>query len=86
MIALRDKNLVAQSEIPISVTLRDHTVDQISTDILVENNVIVGLEATSGLSQEHQAQGINDLKATGIKVGLLINFGRPKIEIKRLRK
>ena len=42
------------------------------------------LKAVKALTAEHQAQIINYLKATGLEVGLLINFGNPKLEFKRL--
>ena len=44
----------------------------------------VEIKAVSALTGEHQAQLIDYLKVTGIQVGLLLNFGRPRIEIKRL--
>lgn len=46
--------------------------------------MIVELKAVRALLPEHQAQVINYLKATGIEVGLLVNFGNPRIEYKRL--
>jgi hypothetical protein len=48
------------------------------------NLELVFLKAVKALSPEHEAQIINYLKATGIKVGLLINFGKPKLERKSL--
>ncbi len=52
-------------------------------DLLVENIVLVELKAVKALAPEHQAQIINYLKSTGIEVGLLINFGNPKLEYRR---
>ncbi len=49
----------------------------------VEGNVIVELKAAKAIAPQHQAQIINYLKATGIEVGRLINFGNPKLEYKR---
>ena len=49
----------------------------------VEGKVIVELKAAKAIAPEHQAQIINYLKATGFEVGLLINFGNPKLEYKR---
>ena len=73
-------------EKPILVMFRGQSVGQLYADLFVEGKVIVELKAVSALATEHSAQTINYLKATGIEVGLLINFGRLKIEYKRLHK
>lgn len=86
LIALRTKGLSAEIEKPISVTFRGQSVGQFYADLFVDGKVIVELKAVSALAPEHSAQTINYLKATGIEVGLLINFGHPKIEYKRLHK
>lgn len=52
-------------------------------DLLVEGRVLIELKAVAQLSPVHEAQLLNYLKATGIKVGLLINFAHPKAQIKR---
>ncbi len=86
VIALRAKGLVVEIEKPISVTFLGQSVGQFFADLFVDGKVIVELKAVFALAPEHSAQTINYLKATGIEVGLLINFGRPKIEYKRLHK
>ena len=53
-------------------------------DFVVDGKVILELKAVTEMSTVHQAQIINYLKATGIKVGLLINFGTTKLQHKRL--
>ena len=53
-------------------------------DFIVAGEVVLELKATPELTSVHEAQTINYLKATGIKVGLLVNFGQPKLQIKRL--
>lgn len=53
-------------------------------DLFIEDSVIVEIKAISSLDESQKAQCLNYLKATGLKVGLLINFGKPKIEIKRV--
>ena len=65
---------------------RGHLVGDFYADLLVEGQVLVELKAAKTLLPEHQAQVINYLKATGIEVGLLVNFGTPRIEFKRLHK
>jgi GxxExxY protein len=86
VIALRAKSMNVEIEKPISVMFRGQSVGQFYADLFINGKVIVELKAISVLMPEHSAQTINYLKATGIEVGLLINFGRPKIEFKRLHK
>ncbi len=52
-------------------------------DIVVEERVIVEVKAVRSLHDKHTAQLLNYLKATGIRVGLLVNFGAPKLQLKR---
>jgi len=52
-------------------------------DLFVEGKVTVELKAVKAIAPEHQAQVINYLKATGIEVSLLLNFGNPKLEYRR---
>ncbi len=84
-LAIRQKGLKVQAQVPLTVGFRGEEVGQFFADILVEDKVIVELKAVSTLVPEHQSQVINYLKGTGKEIGLLINFGRPKIEYKRLR-
>lgn len=67
---------------PIQVRYRDLRVGEHFADLLVEEKVIVEIKAAKALSEEHEAQLLNDLKATPFEVGLLLNFG-PKPEVKR---
>ena len=86
LIVLAQKGLHARSQAPISVIFRGQSVGEFYADILVEDKVIVELKAVSALTPAHQAQVINYLKATGIEVGLLVNFGQPRLEYKRLHR
>ena len=86
VIVLRQKGMKVEVEKPIMVMFRGQSVGQFYADLFVDDKVIVELKAVSTLAPEHSAQVINYLKATGIEVGLLVNFGRPKIEFKRLHK
>lgn len=52
-------------------------------DIVVEGEVILELKAVNQLQTIHEAQLLNYLKATGFKVGMLVNFKQPKADIKR---
>ena len=53
-------------------------------DLLVENVVLVELKVARGIDHIHQAQCLNYLKATGLPLCLLLNFGSPRLDIKRL--
>lgn len=84
LIALAEKGLTTQAQAPLQVVFRGHVVGEFYTDILVERRVILELKAAKALTSEHEAQLLNYLKATGIKVGLLVNFGKPRLEWRRL--
>jgi len=53
-------------------------------DLIVEDRIIVELKAVRELAEIHFAQLQSYLKATGLKVGLLLNFAKPRLEIKRV--
>lgn len=59
-------------------------VGEFYADVVVEDQVVLELKSVKSLAAEHEAQLLNYLKATGMKVGLLLNFGRSKLEWKRL--
>lgn len=83
LLALRQKGITAESQHPIKVMFRNVCVGEFFADLFVEEKVIVELKAVKTLLPEHQAQIINYLNATGVEVGLLINFGDPRLEYKR---
>ncbi len=82
MIELAKNGMSAQNQQPIKVRYKGVIVGEYSSDILVENSVILELKATSAVIEEHEIQLINYLKATKIEVGLLLNFGK-KPEVRR---
>jgi GxxExxY protein len=83
VLALRQKGLSATAQHPVKVMFRSECVGDFYADILVEQKVVVELKAVKAITPQHQAQIINYLNATGIEVGLLINFGNQKLEYKR---
>jgi GxxExxY protein len=68
IIALRQKGLKVDSEMPLTVTFRGQVVGQFSADLLVEDKIIIELKAVSTLAPEYSAQVINYLKGTGYEV------------------
>ena len=83
MIALSDAGLSVQSQKPVRVLFRGKPVGDFYADLIVEEKVMVELKSAKALIPEHEAQTINYLNATDIEVGLLINFGKPKLEFRR---
>jgi len=73
--------LVAQQE-PFEVRFRGAVVGEYRADLIVNREVIVEVKAVVSLAAVHEAQLVNYLKATGLEVGLLLNFG-PKPQFKR---
>ena len=86
MIALDEAGVFAESQKAIRVSFRSQTVGEFYADVLVEDQVLLELKAVKTLLPEHQAQIINYLKATGIEVGLLINFGNANLEFRRFNR
>ncbi len=82
MIELKRMGLKVSSEMPIKVYYRNEIVGEYIADIIVENKVILELKAVKDLAEIHEVQLVNYLKATGIEVGLLINFGH-SVQVKR---
>jgi GxxExxY protein len=83
LIALREKGLAAQGQVPLQVRFRNQVVGDFYADVVVEGLVLVELKAVKALASEHVAQVLNYLRGTNIAVGLLVNFGTPKLEIRR---
>jgi GxxExxY protein len=74
----------AEIESPIKVKYRNVIVGEFRTDLWVNDAVIVELKTAKNYIADDEPQLLNELKATGTKVGLLINFGRTKVEFKRM--
>ncbi|HEX9023562.1 MAG TPA: GxxExxY protein [Geobacteraceae bacterium] len=81
---LRKAGLEAKQQFPVTVHYDGIVAGEYVADLLVEGNVLVELKAVKALDGVHMAQCMNYLKATGLRVCLLINFGAPRIEVKRI--
>lgn len=84
LVELKERGLNAESQMPVKVFYKKKVVGEYIIDILVEKKVIVELKTVEKFDNVHEAQLLNYLKASGIQVGLLINFKHPKVEIKRM--
>jgi len=83
-VELLKRGLKAELEHKITVHYKGAVVGDYQADIFVEDAVMVELKVAKTYDPRDEAQLLNELKATGIKVGLLINFGRTKVEFKRM--
>jgi len=83
-VELRLRGLDVKQQHSTEVTYKGRVVGQYVADILVAGLVVMELKALDTLTGDHEAQVLNYLKATGLRIGLLINFGRPRLEWKRL--
>ncbi len=81
---LRKAGLKAEQQRPIQVHYDGVIVGDYLADILVENDVLVELKAVKALEDVHLAQCLNYLKSTGLRVCLLLNFAKPKLEVRRV--
>ncbi|MBW2608270.1 MAG: GxxExxY protein [Deltaproteobacteria bacterium] len=83
IIELKKIGLKAENQVPIKVNYKGSEVGEYFADVVVEDQVILELKAVDSLQKIHEAQLLNYLKATGYKIGFLVNFKHPKAEIKR---
>jgi len=84
MIELENRGFEAKNQVAIQVSYKGKIVGEYIGDILVEDKVLVELKTVEQLDRIHEAQLLNYLKATGLQVGLLVNFKHEKADIKRL--
>ena len=83
IIELLKAGLLVEAQKAISVLYDGENVGEFIADIIVNDTVILELKAVKQLAKAHEVQLVNYLTATGKPVGLLINFGEDKVEIKR---
>jgi GxxExxY protein len=81
-LTLRGLSVGSQAAFP--VRYKGQYIGDYLADILVEDRVIVELKCVDSFANEHLAQCINYLKASGIKLAILFNFQKPKVEWKRI--
>jgi len=82
-IELNKLNIQFENQAPVKVFYSDQVVGDFVCDLLVEKRLILELKSVTQLAIPHEVQLVNYLNATKINVGLLINFGPSKVEVKR---
>ena len=83
-VELESRGFKTNIEEPINVHYKGVKVGFYEADLLVNDCVIVELKIAKSYMANDEPQLLNELKATGMRVGLLINFGRTKVEFKRM--
>ncbi len=84
MVELERRELRADQQRPITVRYGGRIVGEYLADIVVEDRLIVELKAVSGIESVHEAQCLNYLKASGLRLCLLLNFARPRVDVRRI--
>lgn len=85
VIELQEMGLKVESQVPLSVFYKEKIVGEYVADLIVEDRIVVELKSSKDISESYYAQLLNYLKACNKKLGLLINFGKTKVEIRRIK-
>ena len=84
MILLDKEGIPAKQQAPADVYFQNKVVGQYLADILIDNKLILELKTVDAIANIHKAQILNYLRATGMRLGLILNFAKPRLEYKRL--
>jgi GxxExxY protein len=84
MLVLRRDGISAKQQSPVKVYFDGEEVGYYIADIIVENKIILELKTVSNLIDEHRAQALNYLKATNLRLAILLNFGTKSLQYDRL--
>ena len=84
VLEFRARGIAAESQTPVSVHYKGRVVGEYFADVVVAGGVILELKVADTLTKAHEAQMLNYLRATGLRVGLVLNFGAPRLDWKRL--
>lgn len=81
---LRLRGIPVEAQKEIKVFYKEDEIGIYFADLVVNGEILLELKAVESLNNIHKAQVLNYLKATGLKLGLLINFGKERVEYERL--
>lgn len=83
-VELQSRGIQVELEPQIKVRFKGVIVGDYAADLLVADKIIVEIKVDATYQAVHEAQLLNELRGTGMKLGFLINFGREKVEYKRM--
>ena len=84
VIELRKRDFRVEQQEPVKVLYEDQLVGDYVADIVVNDAILLEIKSAQFIADEHVAQTLNYLKATGIRLGIILNFGPEQLEHKRL--
>jgi len=84
MVLFEREHIPAKQQAPADVYFQNKVVGQYYADILVDNKIILELKTVDTIANVHAAQVLNYLRATGMKLRLILNFAKPSLEYKRM--
>ena len=81
---LEEKGILFERQHQLDIYYKSQLIGQYKADLVVEGKLIIELKAVPTFNDRHKAQVLNYLRATGLNVGLLLNFGMPRLGIQRI--
>ncbi len=84
MVLFRKESIRAVQQAPVTVSFQNEVVGEYYADILVEGKIVLELKSVTRITEAHRAQSLNYLKATGMKLAIVLNFGKENLEYERL--
>jgi len=84
MVLFQHEGIQAKQQTPIKVYFEGKIVGDYFADILIEDKIILELKVLKKILDAHRAQTLNYLKATGLRLAIIVNFGKKKLEYERL--
>ena len=84
MVLLEENGIEAKQQFPIKITFHGRIIGDYIAGILVEDQIILELKAQDKIIDIHKAQTLNYLRATNLRLAILLNFGKSRLEHERL--
>lgn len=84
MVLFKENDIKARQQEPIKISFKGELIGDYIADIIVEDEIILELKCSSNITNIHKAQISNYLRATGKKVGIILNFGKESLEVERV--
>ncbi|HHJ35213.1 MAG TPA: GxxExxY protein [Gammaproteobacteria bacterium] len=81
---LEEKGILFEKQSSLDIYYKNQSIGQYKADFIIEDKLIIELKAASAFNDRHKAQVLNYLRASGLHVGLLLNFGMPRLGIQRI--